>query len=83
MLDWISRISDSIGQFLSLSPFWLQVFLLVIVVVPTCSVMAIILLRIVDILGALSLRFSTALRIKLNERKRPTPVAGEVKTDNG
>ena len=82
MLDWFCRISDAIGQFLSLSPFWLQVLLLVVVVVPTCSVLAIVLLRLVDIFGALWLRTSTALRAKLVKPRHPTGVR-EVKPHDG
>lgn len=70
MLEWFSALSDAVGQFLSLSPFWLQVLLLVVVVVPVCSGLAMVLLRLVDVLGALWLRISHALRAKLNKPQR-------------
>ncbi|BAU96627.1 hypothetical protein N24_2365 [Corynebacterium suranareeae] len=51
-LDWIS-------QFLTTSPLWIQSPIVILGSVVVCSLLAIILLRIVDILGAWVQRIGT------------------------
>lgn len=50
---WVTSLGDSLSQFLSTAPLWIQAPLVMAVVIPLCAVLAVIWLRIIDFFGAL------------------------------
>ncbi|AUY58355.1 Putative membrane protein [Corynebacterium pseudotuberculosis] len=63
---------DSASQFLTSAPLWLQAPLVLIVVVPVCGVLALVWLRLIDVLGARILRILMSVRAKVEARMRST-----------
>ena len=45
-------VVDVVSQFLITSPFWLQGLIMFVVVVPLCAALAMVWLRLVDLIGA-------------------------------
>lgn len=56
LVSWITSLLDSISQFLSTAPLWIQAPLVMIVVIPLCAVVTIAWLRFIDFCGSLATR---------------------------
>lgn len=57
--SWITSLMDSISQFLSTAPLWIQTPLVMVVVIPLCAFLAVFWLRFIDLAGAILTRSRT------------------------
>lgn len=71
-MEQVTGFLDSVSQFLTSAPLWLQAPLVLIVVVPVCGVLALAWLRLIDVLGARILRILTVVRARVEARMRST-----------
>ncbi|ARU46562.1 hypothetical protein [Corynebacterium silvaticum] len=69
-MEQVTGFLDSVSQFLTSAPLWLQAPLVLIVVVPVCGVLALAWLRLIDVLGARILRILTVVRARVEARMR-------------
>ncbi|AKP09167.1 Hypothetical protein Cp262_1515 [Corynebacterium pseudotuberculosis] len=71
-MEQVTGFIDSASQFLTSAPLWLQAPLVLIVVVPVCGGLALVWLRLIDVLGARILRILMSVRAKVEARMRST-----------
>ncbi|AZA08790.1 hypothetical protein [Corynebacterium pseudopelargi] len=64
MWEWLTDLGDRTAQFLTTSPLWLQVTLVIAVAVPLCAVLALLWLRVVDRVGSLLARGGARARAR-------------------